>query len=452
MIAIAGAKGGCGKTVTTLGLTEAFARAGTPTIAIDADRQLPNLHVAGGVDREPTLATVSAGTGTGGRADDADGADLRSIAQVSPRTTSAGIVPAPASADSLDLESVLGGLKSGAGQLLVDCPSGAGPDVVEPLSAADGVIVVTTDGDRSLSAAKTTVAMARRLGVRVLGVVVNRCSTVPPAVESWVDVPVLGVIPEAKSPLTDESATTAYADIVETMRTRHATDQTAVAYDEDRLPTGIAPLDRHLGGGLTPGSVLAVTAEPASQSEHLFYQATTPRGTLYLTTDRSADNVRRALETTAVDTGNPTIRHVTGDDRLEDATAFIEKLPTGATLVVDVMGPLERHDREAYVSFLNELKDRLVETESIALLHCLEADVRPEHRTATIHAADAVVAVESASSFRESASGHELTIRKCRHERVSSAPISLDGTDARANLHESTSASTTTRDAEASGQ
>ncbi|APX97347.1 DUF7125 family protein [Natronorubrum daqingense] len=451
MIAIAGAKGGCGKTVTTLGLTEAFAREGTPAIAIDADRQLPNLHVAGGVDREPTLAMISTDAGRSDRTGDAGGVDLRSIAQVSPRTTSAGIVPAPAPTDSLDLESVLEGLESETGQLLVDCPSGAGPDVVEPLSAADGV-VVTTDGDRSLRAAKTTVAMARRLGVRVLGVVVNRCSSVPPAIESWVDVPVLGVVPEATSPLTDEATTSAYADVVETLRTRHATDRTAVAYDDDRLPTGIAPLDRHLGGGLVPGSVLAVTAEPASQSEHLVYEATAPRGTLYLTTDRSADNVRRALETTTVDTGTPTIRRVTGDDRLEDATAFIEKLPTGATLVVDVMGPLERHGREAYVSFLNDLKDRLVETESIALLHCLEGAVRPEHRIATIHAADAVVAVESAPSVRDSASGRELTIRKCRHERVSSAPIDLEGTDARSTLHESTSASTATRDAEAPDQ
>ncbi|MXV63272.1 P-loop NTPase [Natronorubrum sp. JWXQ-INN-674] len=415
MLAIAGAKGGCGKTVTTLGLAEAFARTGTPAVAIDADRQLPNAHVSGGVDREPTLAALSDENG------------IRSIAQTSPRTPDAGIVPAPGPAEKLDYEAVLGSLETGAIQTLVDCPSGAGPDVVEPLSAADGVIVVTTDGDRSLTAAETTVEMARRLGVRVLGTVLNGCETVPSTVESWVDVPVLGLIPEAESesPLTDDATTSAYEEIVEVLQTRNATNRTPPAYDDDLLATGIGPLDRRLGGGLAPGSVVALTAEPASQTEQLLYETTAPRGTLYLSTQRSAANVRRALEIASVETGNPTIRQVSGTTVLADAAEIIDKLPEGATLIIDPVNGLERRDRSAYVSFLNELKDRMVETNSIALLHGLCGPDRPANRAATIHATDAVFDVRTVESGDGAGVDHYLSVPKFRPDCAFTESIEL---------------------------
>ena len=413
MIAIAGAKGGCGKTVTTLGLTEAFARAGIAALAVDADRQLPNLHVTGGVDRTPTLAALASETG------------LRSIAQRSPRTSTAGIIPAPEPSAHVDLESALGRLEASTIQTIVDCPSGVGPDVVEPLAAASGVIVVTTDSDRSLTAAETTVEMARRLGARVLGTVLNSCETVPPEVDSWVDVPVLGVIPEAESPLTDDETTTAYDKLVETLRTRNATAQTPPAYDDDLLPTGIGALDRRLGGGLAPGSVAALLAEPASQSEHLLYQSTAPRGTLYLTTERSAVNVQRAIETTSTETGTPTVRHVSGEHRLEEAAETISRLPAEATLIIDPIDVLERHDRRAYVSFLNDLKEWMVETESIALLHGLCGSTRPDNRTATIHAADAVFAVQTSNPGIGAGVEHSLSIPKFRPERSVTETIEL---------------------------
>ncbi|MFC4541098.1 P-loop NTPase [Halosolutus amylolyticus] len=414
MIAIAGAKGGCGKTVTTLGLTEGFARTGTPAVAIDADRQLPNLHVMGGVDREPTLAALTADT------------SVRAVAQTSPRTSSAGIVPAPKSSDDLDFEAAFERAEVDSVQTIVDCPSGAGPDVVEPLSAADGVIVVTTDSDRSLTAAETTVEMARRLGVPVLGAVLNRCDEVPAAVESWVDVPVLGVVPETESPLTDGDATTAYETIVETLQTRNATDRTPPEYDDDLLQIGTDALDRRLGGGLAPGSVVGLTAEPASQSEQFCYEATAPRGTLYLSTERTAANVSRAIESASVETGNPTIRHVGGATALEDATEMIEKLPDGATLVVDPVDPLERHDRFEYVSFLNELKERMVETGSVALLHCLNGSDRPANRSATVHAVDAVFDLHTVAPGLGTDVEHYLSIPKFRADSTFTETIELD--------------------------
>ncbi len=49
---VAGVKGGVGKTVTAAALAAVLARAGTPTLAVDADVSDPNLHVALGVNPE----------------------------------------------------------------------------------------------------------------------------------------------------------------------------------------------------------------------------------------------------------------------------------------------------------------------------------------------------------------------------------------------------------------
>lgn len=46
-------------------------------------------------------------------------------------------------------------------------------------------------------------------------------------------------------------------------------------------PTGLSLLDKALGGGLLPGSVVYVSSDPATDSEVLLYHFTQPRKTLY---------------------------------------------------------------------------------------------------------------------------------------------------------------------------
>lgn len=73
----------------------------------------------------------------------------------------------------------------------------------------------------------------------------------------------------------------------------------------DRVATGIDVLDRKLDGGLPPGTIVAYTVRPASQSELLFYELTAARRTLYLSTQRSAKAFFHAMEQRAAPVGSP---------------------------------------------------------------------------------------------------------------------------------------------------
>lgn len=414
MIAIAGAKGGCGKTITTIGLAEAVGRRGTTSIAADADCQLPNLHVAGGVDRTPTLAALESDV------------DVESVVQPSPRTPNVGLLSAPESSNRVNFEMALERLEADTVRTFVDCPSGAGIDVVEPLSAAEGVIVVTTDSERSISAAETTIEMARRLEVPILGTVVNRCESVPQTVRSWTDVPVLGRVPDGTAPLTDEATRAAYDEIAATIATRTAMDGSAPPYDDDLLRTGYEPLDRAFGGGLEPGSMVAVVAAPASRSERFLSETTAVRGTLYLSTERSAANVQRALESVPTATGNPTVRRLSDENGLAEARSMADKLPASSTLVVDPVNALERDGRDEYVSFLDDLKEQLVETGSIGLLHCLNGHTIPSNRTVTTHAADAVFEITAVTPETGANVEHYLSVPKYRADGTTTEAIELE--------------------------
>ncbi|SFC32552.1 RecA-superfamily ATPase, KaiC/GvpD/RAD55 family [Halobiforma haloterrestris] len=195
----------------------------------------------------------------------------------------------------------------------------------------------------------------------------------------------------------------------------------------DRLETGIDVLDRKLDGGLPPGYIVAYTADPASQSELLLYELTAARGTLYLTTERSDGVVRHTLECSPSAVGSPTVRHVSSDAPLEEATRLVEALPDGANLVVDTMNVLERSDREEYVTFLNELKEKMTETGSIAMLHCLRERETPDNRSHTYHAADAVFDLQTDVSGTEIE--NHLTIPKFRHGGQPVESIKLELTE-----------------------
>lgn len=379
MIAIAGAKGGCGKTVTALGLADAFARAGTPSVAVDADQQLPSLHVIGSVDREPTLGALDAGRG------------INAVTQQSPREKNSGIVAAPLETDAVDITGTLKRLDRASVQVLVDCPPGAGEDVAEPLAAADGVVVVTMDRPSGIESAHTTVELARRLNVPVAGLILNRCTAPSREVRAAFDLPILTAVPERSSPLSDTGVCSAYDAASAKLRGESDAGkpgwQSTRQQEARRLPTGVPAVDSALGGGLFPGTITAFSG-PADHSERLLSQLPTQRNALYVTTSRSEQEIEDALGPS--DTGVTRIAELDDDGPIRQTTELIERLPDDTTFVVDTVDALETTDRAAYLDFLNQLVMHVSGSSRVAVLHCRE-DSGSANRATTKRFADTVL-------------------------------------------------------------
>ncbi|MFB6252230.1 MAG: RAD55 family ATPase [Halobellus sp.] len=158
----------------------------------------------------------------------------------------------------------------------------------------------------------------------------------------------------------------------------------------NRLSTGVSVLDRELDGGIPPGSIVFLAADPASQSELFLYELTAVRATLYLTTIRSDQAIRDALDRTPGRVGDPTIRDVGGNAPLDTANRFIRDLPEGANLVIDVVDALEAPEPARYRQFLNELQTHMVNTGGLAVLHGMKRESDPRNRGLTEHMADVV--------------------------------------------------------------
>ncbi|GAB7017640.1 DUF7125 family protein [Halostagnicola bangensis] len=415
MIAIAGAKGGCGKTTTALGLAQAIGRAGNPTIAVDADRHLPNLHVAAHVDREPTIERV-----------DVDGT-ATDFAQQVPDHSDVAVLPAPKAGEAMQTQ--LRTLSTETADIVLDCPSGARSDLADPLSVADAVVVVTTTTDESLTAAAKTIDIARRLDATVVGTVLTKCDTVPTRYDDRIDAPVLATIPDVEQPLETASACTAFDGLASALASQGylSSTMTVDSPPDRRLETGIDALDRALGGGLPTGSVVAYRADAASQSELLLYELTSARRTLFLTTERSVDGVLRTIESTRADVGRPTVRSISDGDSLEEVSQLIEAFPNESNVVIDTVDLLEYAETAAYVEFLNRLDEQLCETDSLAFLHCLKGPDEPDNRTRTEHCADAVFDLRTDCSGAELE--NHLSIPKLRCGGQPTEAIKLEFTD-----------------------
>jgi len=196
---------------------------------------------------------------------------------------------------------------------------------------------------------------------------------------------------------------------------------------EGRLDTGIDVLDRKLDGGIPPGSIIAFTASPASQSELLLYQLTAARGSLYLTTQRSDQAVRDAIESTSAPTGSPTVRDISGSEPLDQANRLIRALPEGANLIIDPVDVLEQREQSRYRNFLNDLQNHMVNTGSLAILHCLDGHSIPDNRDTTQHMAD--IAFDLTTTVRGTDVENRLSVPKFRGGQALTETIKLEMQD-----------------------
>ncbi len=192
-----------------------------------------------------------------------------------------------------------------------------------------------------------------------------------------------------------------------------------------RLRTGIDVLDRKLDGGLPAGSMVALAADPASQAELLLYELTATRGTLWLSLDRTAEAVSDSIENTPAATGDPTVRHIPGEAPLDNAGKLVSALPETSNLIVDPLDVLESQEPPSrFRSFMNDLQNHIFNTNSLAIMHCLNGRSVPPLRDTTEHFADVVFELETSISGDEVE--NRLAIPKFRGGRAPTDVIKLD--------------------------
>lgn len=410
MIAIAGPKGGCGKTTTALGLAEMFGQSGVPTLVVDGDRQLPNLHLAAGVGREPTIGSLSVGS------------TLTDHTQQHPDQEKVRILSAPKPNEDVDFKSALKKLNDDSIQILIDCPAGAGPDAIEPIVASDQVIVVTTNTKQSFDAAQKTINTAQRVGVPVEALIINKCDRVSGSLPIDAKIPLVQTVPErpAETPRKEPDVQAAHNEIVAKLL-------------NERFATGIPSLDTTIGGGIHAGSVIGVTATPDSRSELILHALTaTDRHTVYITTERSTEIILNQLRNSELTSSSSLagLKHI--DDVIEISTnnplealeAQIKSLPRKSNLIIDSMDRLEQFDKETYISFMNSLHKYIGETGSIAMLHMLDRIETLPNRSITKQFVDILLELEAVDT--NSTQQWQLSIATSRIDEIPKQQMLLD--------------------------
>jgi len=165
---------------------------------------------------------------------------------------------------------------------------------------------------------------------------------------------------------------------------------------QNRLRTGIDILDRKLNGGIPAGSIVALCADPASQAELFLYELTATRGTLYLSLDRNKQAVVDSVENSITETGDPTVRHISGEAPLDNANKLASALPETSNLIIDPVNVLEtREPPSRFRNFMNDLQNHIFNTGSLAILHCMTGQNVPRLRDSTEHFADVVFQLET---------------------------------------------------------
>lgn len=197
MLAIAGGKGGCGKTTTAVGLTEALARRGASPLLVDADSDMPDVHHATGIDRT-TAGVATTQTEAAGVDALANGTRLRAAVTTVPSRSGIAVLTG---GSRENLSTALRGARRWQGPVLVDCAAGATPVATRPLRHATQTLVVTTDRVQCVEDARSTAVTAKQLGAPLVGTVVRETAdgTVDPRL---LDESVLSTVPTvARDPL-----------------------------------------------------------------------------------------------------------------------------------------------------------------------------------------------------------------------------------------------------------
>lgn len=201
MLAITGGKGGTGKTTTALGIGAALARRRRNPVIVEADVDMPNLH-------------IRAGTPEGGLQTLADGASVDSVAVESSEFSGIDIIGGTPGAP---LNRALRSLSTDR-PVILDGAAGVSERAVTPLRHADRAVFVTSDTPAAVTDTAKTLRIASRIGTPVAGFLVSRTSDVSDDITSQLPAQEILAIPPSKQPVTSQPARSAYSRIIDIWR------------------------------------------------------------------------------------------------------------------------------------------------------------------------------------------------------------------------------------------
>lgn len=156
IVAVAGGKGGVGKSTVAYNLGAALG-----AVVVDADLAMADLPTGRGPDLHDVLA---------GRAAPAEAVRGGPVRLLPCGRSLAGA----RAADVSRFGEVLDGVAAECGDVVVDCPAGLRADAGAPLAVADAALVVASPRRFALADAVRTRELARELGTGLGGVVLNR--------------------------------------------------------------------------------------------------------------------------------------------------------------------------------------------------------------------------------------------------------------------------------------
>ncbi|WP_248895696.1 AAA family ATPase [Haloplanus halobius] len=159
IVAVAGGKGGVGKTTIAYNLGAAL-----DAVVVDADLSMADLPRGRGPDLHDVLAGQAAVT-------EAIRGGAVSVLPCGRSLAGARAV------DIRDLGDTLRTVAAEAGDVIVDCPAGLRADVGVPLAVADVCVVVASPRQFAVADAVRTRELARELDAGLVGVALNRTTS-----------------------------------------------------------------------------------------------------------------------------------------------------------------------------------------------------------------------------------------------------------------------------------
>jgi septum site-determining protein MinD len=189
--AIAGGKGGVGKTSTTINAGIALQENGYETIVVDGDLGMTNLGGMLGIDHQPTVHDVLSGVAPLSEAITEGPAGVTVL-------PGSGRLEAFASADPANLGPVVDELRGAYDAILLDTGSGLCQETVVPMRLADKAIVTTTPEPVAITDAKKMIELGEHVDTGIVGAVVTRAEpeTEVPEISDDLGVTVLSAVPE----------------------------------------------------------------------------------------------------------------------------------------------------------------------------------------------------------------------------------------------------------------